>query len=157
MNEKIKNYGNLKTTQSRPCQRTMDSISIDYLNIFIIRESFNYEMNFTDDTIIRVTPEALNYMQQDHSNGKKELLGFLVSSYKITGIKIFNGDKYYTECFSTDFACKFILNNPVLYKMQTSFCSVFGDIESIKINTLKSLEIERLDLKQKMLILSVNF
>ncbi|TBT99107.1 hypothetical protein CWI36_2098p0020, partial [Hamiltosporidium magnivora] len=37
MNERIKNYGNLKIKQSRPCQRTMDSISIDYSNIFIIR------------------------------------------------------------------------------------------------------------------------
>ncbi|KAK1350767.1 hypothetical protein LUQ84_000047 [Hamiltosporidium tvaerminnensis] len=289
MNERIKNDGNLKTTQSRPCQRTMDSITIDYSNIFIIRsrcfdilyrsklhetninikditksnidcfwvkkcidilyygfdsqidglnnnefidlieflndlncysntdalyilyknllpylclyivdetcfnllnmtnseylrhvklflpflavlydkvdiffnsntkeltfivkeqnrESFKYEMNFTDDTIIRITPEALNYMQQDDSNGKRELLGFLVSSYKITGIKISSSDRYYTECVSTDFACKFILNNPVIYKMQTSFCSVLGNIESIKINTLKSIEIERLDL-----------
>ncbi|KAK1348744.1 hypothetical protein LUQ84_001895 [Hamiltosporidium tvaerminnensis] len=103
-------------------------------------------MNFTDDTIIRITPEALNYMQQDDSNEKIELFGLLVSSYKITGIKISNGDKYYTECVSTDFACKFILNNPVIYKMQTSFCYLFGNIESMKINTLKSIEIERLDL-----------
>ncbi|KAK1348826.1 hypothetical protein LUQ84_001975 [Hamiltosporidium tvaerminnensis] len=289
MNERIKNYGNLKIKQSRPCQRTMDSISIDYSNIFIIRsrcfdilyrsklhetninikditksnidcfwvkkcidilyygfdsqidglnnnefidlieflndlncysntdalyilyknlllylclyiidetcfnllnmtnseylrhvklflpfltvlydefdvlfnsntkeltftakeqnrESFKYEMNFTDDTIIRITPEALNYMQQDDSNEKIELFCLLVSSYKITGIKISNGDKYYAECVSTDFACKFILNNPVIYKMQTSFCSLFGNIESMKINTLKSIEIERLDL-----------
>ncbi|TBU14948.1 hypothetical protein CWI38_0319p0010 [Hamiltosporidium tvaerminnensis] len=39
------------------------------------RESFKWEMNFTDDSLIRITPEALNYMQQDDSNGKKEPLG----------------------------------------------------------------------------------
>ncbi|TBT97848.1 hypothetical protein CWI37_2045p0010, partial [Hamiltosporidium tvaerminnensis] len=67
------------------------------------RESFKFEINFNDNTIIQITPEALNYMQKDDSNGKIELLGFLVRSYEITGIKISNGDKYYTECVSTDF------------------------------------------------------
>ncbi|TBT99311.1 hypothetical protein CWI38_0683p0040 [Hamiltosporidium tvaerminnensis] len=36
-NERIKNYGHLKTTQIRPFKRTMDYITIDYSNIFIIR------------------------------------------------------------------------------------------------------------------------
>ncbi|TBU00827.1 hypothetical protein CWI39_1565p0010 [Hamiltosporidium magnivora] len=39
------------------------------------RESFKFEINLTDNTIIRITPEALNYMQQDDSNEKKEPLG----------------------------------------------------------------------------------
>ncbi|TBU04254.1 hypothetical protein CWI39_0834p0010 [Hamiltosporidium magnivora] len=106
---------------------------------------FSFEKHNIDEIMIRITPIALELISQENSKDKFVFLNCIVYSFKIKGIKISSDNIYFTEFKNLDFACKNIEKHTTIYKMRTSFISIFSSLQSVKNKEITYVEFERLE------------
>ncbi|TBU02090.1 hypothetical protein CWI36_1191p0010 [Hamiltosporidium magnivora] len=107
------------------------------------------ESNIFVEIIIRTTPNAHIYMQENNSKEKEKLLRCFLFSYKINGIRISADDYYYTDCKVLGY--KFNISNArsCISTIQTTNCSIFNILNAEKKDEIKYIEFERLTLSKE--------
>ncbi|TBU06726.1 hypothetical protein CWI38_2517p0020, partial [Hamiltosporidium tvaerminnensis] len=109
-----------------------------------VKKEISIQYHNVDEIIIRITPRALELIDQERHTNKSTLLNCIISVYKIKGIKISSDNSFFYESKNSDSVRNSAINKLQIENMNTSFISVFVCMRYIEKRELISIEFERI-------------
>ncbi|TBT97836.1 hypothetical protein CWI37_2050p0020, partial [Hamiltosporidium tvaerminnensis] len=109
-----------------------------------VKKEISIQYHNVDEIIIRITPRALELIDQERHTNKSTILNCIISVYKIKGIKISSDNSFFYESKNSDSVRNSAINKLQIENMNTSFISVFVCMRYIEKRELISIEFERI-------------
>ncbi|TBU19942.1 hypothetical protein CWI38_0167p0030 [Hamiltosporidium tvaerminnensis] len=113
---------------------------------------YSFDARNIDEIIIRTTSEVINILETE-SNINLKLFFWLISLFKIIGIKISNDNIYYSESKERDRICKYE-NSALAFpspNLKLLYSHILESIISHNNNEIKFLELERVNISEGFL------
>ncbi|TBU13020.1 hypothetical protein CWI38_0558p0030 [Hamiltosporidium tvaerminnensis] len=131
-------YDSIKVTYD------LDNKELTFIEKKNVKKEISIQYHDVDEIIIRITPRALELIDQERHTNKSTILNCIISVYKTKGIKISSDNSFFYESKNSDSVRTSAINKLQIENMNTSFIFLFNSMKFIERREVISIEFERI-------------